>query len=180
MVTLRCTQKLLKRMRLTVEDLKGTVPTEPTNALGDWYANLLIVDRQHLVMFVNARSRLCLLTYARDIDGLTKRFQVALTEVLQALQVSEEATQRELYAINELRYGPTTGTSDGRSVLGSMIDFTKPLQYIGLAKRSLPEWNLYFTNWICGPLKAKRPGDIARHLLEPPHQREHGFGEEDA
>ena len=29
MVTLRCTQKLLKRMHLTVEDLKGTTPAEP-------------------------------------------------------------------------------------------------------------------------------------------------------
>ncbi len=89
MVTLRCTQKLLKRMHLTVEDLRGTVVVEPTNALGDWYANLLMIERQHLVMLVSVRSRLCVLVYARDMDRLTKRFQDALTEVLQALQISE-------------------------------------------------------------------------------------------
>ncbi|MCW3100864.1 MAG: hypothetical protein JWL77_6482 [Chthonomonadaceae bacterium] len=100
MVTLRCTQKLLKRMHLTVEDLKDTAPAEPTTALGDWYAHLLIIDRQHLVMFVSARSRLCVLTYARDIDRLTKRFRDALTEVLQELQISEEAIQRELNAMS--------------------------------------------------------------------------------
>ena len=70
MVTLRCTQKLLKRMHLKVEDLRSTVPVEPTNALGDWYANLLIIERQHLVILVSARSRLCVLVYARDITYL--------------------------------------------------------------------------------------------------------------
>jgi hypothetical protein len=177
MVTLRCTQKLLKRMRLTVEDLKGTVPAEPTTALGDWYAHLLIIDRQHLVMFVNARSRLCVLTYARDIDRLTKRFRDALTEVLQELQIPEEAIQRELNAMSELCYGLTTGTSDGRSVLGSIIDFTKPLQYSGLEDRSLPEWNLHFTRWICGPLGNKRPGEMARQLLDPPSRSDGEGGE---
>lgn len=172
MVTLRCTQKLLKRMHLKVDDLRDTVAVEPSNALGDWYANLLIVERQHLVMFVSARSRLCLLVYARDIDRLRKRFEDALTEVLQSLQIPEEAIQRELNATSRLCYGLTTGTPEGRSVLGSIIDFTKVLQYMGLGEQSLPEWNLYFTEWICKPLDYENPGEMALQLLEPPKQPE--------
>jgi len=172
MVTLRCTQKLLKRMHLTVDDLRDTVAVEPTNALGDWYANLLIVERQHLVMFVSARSRLCVLVYARDIDRLRKRFEDALTELLQVLQISEEAIQRELNATSRLCYGLTTATPEGRSVLGSINDFTKILQYMGLEGRSLYDWNLYFTTWVCGPLGYKYPGEMARQLLDPPTQPE--------
>jgi len=168
MVTLRCTQKLLKRMHLTADDLRNTVAVEPTNALGDWYAHLLIVERQHLVMFVSARSRLCVLVYARDIARLTKRFQDALAEVLQALQISEEAIQRELDAMTGLCYGLTTATPEGRSVLGSINDFTKVLQYMGLEDRSLHDWNLYFTTWVSGALGYEYPGDVTRQLLEPP------------
>lgn len=53
MFTLRCTQKLLQRMRLDVSDLRGAMTPEPTTALGDWYAHLLIIQRQHLVMLVS-------------------------------------------------------------------------------------------------------------------------------
>lgn len=176
MVTLRCTQKLLKRMRLTADELRDTASVEPTTALGDWYAHLLMIERQHLVMLVSAGSRLCVLTTARDIDGLAKRFQDALTEVLQALTVSEEAIQRERDAMAEVCYGLTTGTVDGRSVLGSINDFTKPLQHVGLEGRSLTEWNLYFTRWMCGPLGYKHPGDVARRLLDPPHSSEDETG----
>jgi hypothetical protein len=157
-------------MHLTTNDLRDTVTVEPTNALGDWYANLLIIERQHLVMFVSARSRLCILVYARDIHRLTKRFEDALIEVLKALQISEEVIQRELNAMTGLCYGLTTGTSEGRSVLGSMNDFMRPLEHAGLKDRSLYDWNLYFTEWMCGPLGYKYPGEVARHLLEAPNR----------
>jgi hypothetical protein len=166
MLTLRCTQKLLKRIRLNVADLKGTVTLEPTTALGDWYANLLLIQRQQLVMLVSERSRLCVLTTARDMDRLRQRFEHALMDLLRDIDIPEEALLRESGAMERMCYGLTTGTSTGRSVLGSINDYTNALQNSDLDERSLHDWNVYFSHWICGPLGYAHPSEVARRLLE--------------
>ena len=166
MFTLRCTQKLLKRRHLTPADLKGTETPEPTTALGDWYAHLLLIQRQHLVMLVSDRARLCVLTTARDIDRLTQRFDSALIELLRAIDISEEAIALEQRAMGQMCYGLTTERPIGRSILGSIKDFTNALQYGDITERSLFDWNLYFSDWRCGPLDYKHPADVSRHLLE--------------
>jgi len=165
MYTLRCTQKLLKRMHLTVADLKDIETPEPTTALGDWYAHLLMIQRQHLVMLVNERSRLCILTPAKDIDRLRPRFERALEDLLRSCAIPEASIQEELRHMGTMCYGLTTGTPHGRSVLGSMNDYTRPLEYTDLNARSHGDWNLSFSDRICGPLDYGRPINVARELL---------------
>ena len=114
MFTIRCTQKLLKRMRLTLADLKGAETSEPTTALGDWYAHLLLIQRQHLVMLVSDRSRLCVLTTARDMDRGAERFDSALIAL-------------EQQAMSQMCYGLTTERLIGCSVLGSIKDYANAL-----------------------------------------------------
>ena len=91
MFTLRCAQKLLGRKHLMPADLKEVEAPEPTTALGDWHAPLLLIERQHLVMRVSDHSRPCVLTTARDIDRGAARFDCALIALLRALDISEEA-----------------------------------------------------------------------------------------
>ena len=166
MFTLRCTQKLLGRMRQAPADLKGTQTPEPTTALGDWYGHLLLIQRHHLVMLVSDRSRLCVLTTARDMDRLPQRFDYALIELLCAIDISEDAIALEQRAMGQMCYGLTTEKPIGRSVLGSIKDFTNALQYGDITERSLFDWNLYFSDWMCGPLDYQHPADVARQLLE--------------
>lgn len=166
MFTLRCTQKLLGRMRLTPADLKGTQTPEPTTALGDWYAHLLLIQRQHLVMLVSDRSRLCVLTTARDMDRLPQRFNSALFDLLRVIDISEDAIALEQRAMGQMCYGLTTERPIGRSVLGSIKDYANVLKYGDLNERSLFDWNLYFSDWLCGPLGYQHPADVARQLLE--------------
>ena len=64
MITLRCTRKLLERLGIPPHT-NGNV--EPTNALGDWYANLIRVGRESLVVAMSERSCLMVLLPARDI-----------------------------------------------------------------------------------------------------------------
>ena len=54
MVVLRCTQKLLVRLK-QVGDLP---PVESTTRLGDWYGNILRIGRRQHVLFISERSRL--------------------------------------------------------------------------------------------------------------------------
>lgn len=171
MFTLRCTQKLLQRMRLDASDLRGAVTHEPTTALGDWYAHLLIIQRQHLVMLVSDRSRLCILTTARDMDRLPQRFHTALDDLLHALDVPEDAICLEQKAMSEMCYGLTTGTVSGRSVLGSIKDMTNALHNSEIGERSLSDWNLYYSRWLHKPLEYVRPKEVARRLLIEARER---------
>lgn len=171
--TWRCTQKLLARLKLDAKALKATEAVPPTTALGDWYAHLLIVQRQHLVIVVNERSRLCILTTAKDIARLPQRFEEALFSTLQSAGIPEEALLQERSAMAEAHYSVTTGTPNGRSVLGSIRDYTTPLEYGDFTERTLEEWNLYFTNWICGPLGYGHPKDVAKEWLLKAYGQEH-------
>lgn len=105
MFTLRCTQKLLQRMHLKASDLRDAVTPEPTTALSDWYAHLLFIQRQHLVMFVSERSRLCVLSPAKDIDRLLQRFPQALEQLLRDIGISEENIARERTEMSQMCYG---------------------------------------------------------------------------
>lgn len=52
MLTLRCTQKLMRRLKVPTK--VGT--HAPTTVLGDWYANLIYARPQQLVLCMNERS----------------------------------------------------------------------------------------------------------------------------
>ena len=166
MFTLRCTQKLLERRHLMPADLRGAETPEPTTVLGDWYGHMLLIQRQHLVMLVSDRSRLCVLTTARDIDRLTQRFDSALTELLRAINISEDAIALEQRAMGQMCCGLTTERPIGRSVLGSIKDYANVLKCGDIAERSLFDWNLYFSDWICGPLGYEHPANVAHRLLD--------------
>src|SRR5207253_1635121 len=74
MVVLRCTRKLLRRLRKTpAED----APTSST-LLGDWYANVLFVYRKPIILAVSARTLLPVLIPARDPASLGPRLAAAL------------------------------------------------------------------------------------------------------
>jgi hypothetical protein len=67
MVVLRPTRKL--RTALPVTEVTGTSDT----ALGDWYVNRIVVDRQPLLLLVSSASLLAMLVPARDVRGLPER-----------------------------------------------------------------------------------------------------------
>jgi hypothetical protein len=68
MVILRPTQKL-RALLATGQPAPGGSDT----ALGDWYVNRLVVDRQPLLILVSSTSLLPLLVPARDVQGLAGR-----------------------------------------------------------------------------------------------------------
>ena len=63
MVVLRCTQKLL--LRLKQADLSPG--TESTTLLGDWYGNILRIGRQQFLLFISERSRLPVVIPIREM-----------------------------------------------------------------------------------------------------------------
>lgn len=125
---LRATQKVLK---LLPEPFGGVAPTDA--ALGDWYVNRIVVDRQPLLLLVSSTSRLAIVTMARNVRALPNRLGTLVGERIRRLMVTPAAVALEVEATTDVNVGKTVD----RSVTGQMVDFAKAIPYY------LPEshWN---------------------------------------
>ncbi|MBI1944526.1 MAG: hypothetical protein HYS27_02450 [Deltaproteobacteria bacterium] len=119
MFTLRCTQKLLKRLKTA----PSPSPPAPTTVLGDWYANHVIVGRQHLVVCCSERTYLPVIVPARELASLPSRLTDALGTMLVALDVPEGALREELAAMSEVAIGKTAS----RVVVGVLTEYARML-----------------------------------------------------
>ena len=120
MVVLRATQKVLKSLPQTAAD------TDVSDAaLGDWYVNRIVVDRQPLLLLVSEKSLLAILTPARNVKTLPDRLGKMVAERLLRLGVEEPLILAEINAMDIVRVGRTRN----RSVTGQMVDFAKSVPY---------------------------------------------------
>lgn len=110
MITIRCTQKLLRRVRSTDE------PRPSTTRLGDWYAHILFARPQQLVLCVSERTLLPVVVAASPASELAKRLAAGLAEVLTALGIESQEVAREVRDMSECSFSRTRN----RSVLGSL------------------------------------------------------------
>lgn len=160
MLTLRCTRKLLDRLRVP------PVPddSEPTTRLGDWYANLLFRPGQQLVLLVNQRTLLPVVIQAAPAVSIPARLPAAIADVLRALGVPAPAVETELREMRDVSIGKT----NSRQVLGSMTDFAYLLDaHLGHG-RPLAEASHRLAHTPCGPIGMKYPADIVREVFAAP------------
>ena len=120
MVILRPTRKLY-----------GLLPPAPTapgpsdTALGDWYVNRLVVDRQPLLLLVSATSLLPILVPARDVRGLPERLPGLVERRLQRYGLDGVVIGAEARVMRDVVVAPTVD----RSVVGIMVDFAKAVSW---------------------------------------------------
>ena len=161
MYTIRCTQRLLKRLGTT----RG-VPTVPSTTLGDWHANLLRFGSTQMVLCTSERSLLPVVLPARGLKtALPNSLSDGVAAVLAGIGVPRAYIDRELRHMQEHAVGRT----ESRVVLGSMNDFAVAIEHSlrsGPRVPSLPELSIWLAGILCGPLEYDRPGDVARRLLE--------------
>jgi hypothetical protein len=124
MVILRPTRKL-----------RSSLPTAAVSAcsdtaLGDWYVNRIVVDRQPLLLLVSSASLLPLLVPARDVRALPDRLSALVESRLRRSDVEPQVIARELQAMHPIAVERTVD----RSVLGIMVDFAKAIPYYLEAK----------------------------------------------
>src|SRR3984893_8528289 len=86
MVVLRCTQKLLVRLK-QVGDLPSV---ESTTRLGDWYGNILRIGRRQHLIFISERSRLPVVIPIREAKRLEAIFPDAVCDVLAAVGIGAD------------------------------------------------------------------------------------------
>jgi hypothetical protein len=157
MVYLRCTKRLLERLRVP----PARDDSEPTTRLGDWYGNLLFRPGQQLVLLVNQRTLLPVITQAAPTASIPARFPTAVADVLRALGVPAPAVEAELREMSDVRIGRT----NSRQVLGSMTDFAYLLDAHLEHGRPLAEASHRLAHTPCSPIGMKYPADIVREIF---------------
>jgi hypothetical protein len=159
MITLRCTLKLLKKLR--IEDPGET--NKPTTSLGDWYANILFTRQGHFILCASEKSLLPIVLSARDLDTLVTRFREQLIDVLIYLGVPNKSVENEIRQMSPFAFGRTKS----KVVLGSLNDFAYNLRYMLplYDSYSLIDWSLNLAEMPCGPLKYRTPIQVTHELL---------------
>jgi hypothetical protein len=130
MVVLRCTQKLLVRLK-QVGDLPAV---ESTTRLGDWYGNILRLGRRQHLLFISERSRLPVVLPIRELQRLATVFPDAVCERLAIVGVTAEDIADERTRMSEIAFGGTRN----RSLLGTLNDYAFMAQSVD-ARRTEPE-----------------------------------------
>jgi hypothetical protein len=120
MVILRPTGKLHSVLRRS-----DRVPTSSDTALGDWYVNRLVLDRQPLLLLVSSAALVPLVVPARDVRGLPSRLASLVTARLGRFGLRQDILDAETSAMGSVLIGPTID----RSVLGIMVDFAKAIPF---------------------------------------------------
>jgi hypothetical protein len=160
MVVLRCTQKLLVRLKQS-DDLP---PVESTTRLGDWYGNILRIGHRQLLLFISEHSRLPVIIPAREARQLPIVFPEAVCERLAVVGVPAPDIAAERQRMREMAFGRTRS----RSMLGTMNDFSFMAQ-VGDANRTEPESPEDLMRFLADtpihPLKGACPIDLTLALF---------------
>lgn len=111
MVTLRCTRRVLQRLKTT----PSSVAVTPTTRLGDWYAGW-VPERSPLILAINERTLLSVVVALAPSTTLIERWVAATGELLLALGIGPADVEQELLAMQDV----TIGTTASRRVLGCL------------------------------------------------------------
>lgn len=148
---LRCTQKLLKEIGIAVSSENEVFDIQ--TGLGDWYVNLIRIDRRKNLLFTNENTLFSFLVpkvLKKDILDIKNKFIANLVYNLQY-----EGFEGSLITSIEEEYSKIMfGKTKSKSVLGSMNDIATHVRFI----LSNPEL-----------LKEPELGDINRELNRIPH-----------
>ena len=120
MVILRPTRRLRE---LTPKSLDSGLSSD--TALGDWYANRIVVDRQPLLLLISSLSLLPVLIGAREVRTLPSHLPDIVGGRLLRMGIEAMWVSCEVEAMTPLLVAKTAD----RSVLGSVVDFAKSIPF---------------------------------------------------
>lgn len=138
MIHLRCTAKLLKRLR---QPAKLPEPDTVTTPLGEWYADIDFIDREPFVVLLNARTGVGMVLPGRaeDLRSLHVHAGQQFRKLLNFYGI-DQALPLCATELNSWDSAPIYANTRDRSLLGSLNLF-KQLAWSHFAEvnRSLPE-----------------------------------------
>ncbi len=127
MTLLHCTQKLLKE--LGNPPLQTPAYEPDTQCLGNWYANLLRIDRRKCILFTNEKTLYSFLIPKVKKENLTNiidEFLFHLNMNLQAEGFPLEVINRVMTEYTEMGFAKTAS----KTVLGAMTQLAFEAEYL--------------------------------------------------
>ena len=119
MIQIRCTQKVVRELRLKEEDLCDV--KQPTSLLGNWYANLFILDRRKTLIFMSERTLLSFIIFGikkDNIKDLPIVFHNGLRQLLFLEGLDNNVISNVTKDCREIELTKTTS----RSLIGNLND----------------------------------------------------------
>ncbi len=158
MLTLRCTKKLLTRLRVK-PDLQ---PPPSSTKLGDWYADVLNMGRERLVLCVSERTLLPVVVPASGAELRTKLVD-GLRQTLMALGAPTAVIDAELNHMQDVTLSKTAS----RAVLGSMNEFQFMARHFRVRdpRGSLLAMGLDLADVLCGTIDYAPPMEATLDAL---------------
>jgi hypothetical protein len=161
MVVLRCTRKLLARLKQT----EVSADIVSSTWLGDWYGNILQIGRRQHLLFISERSRLAVVIPIREAKHLEAVFPDAVCNVLAAVGIGAKDIADERSRMSEISFGRT----NNRGLLGTLNDYAFMAQQ-GNANRAEPESPEELMRFLAEtpilPLDGASPIELTRAAFE--------------
>lgn len=156
MIQLRCTKKVLEYLGIKKDQLCDFQDSD--TLLGNWYLNMINIERRKILIFMNENTLLSFLVYGMKKDKIDKLPEIFLGGLDQVLRYEGIKDRKIDYVLNQNILIEITKTNS-RSLLGnlndliylyiSMIDAQGGIQYCDMTKiikqiNRTPQRNL---NW---------------------------------
>ncbi|MBN8564809.1 MAG: hypothetical protein J0L70_30210 [Leptolyngbya sp. UWPOB_LEPTO1] len=132
MPVIRCTQKLLTE----IGSSGAENPELSDLPLDEWYANLVILDRQKCVVFINPATLFVAISYGKRRNELRQLQQILMESLRQALTAEEVEAGVIDRVVQRLEAAPIAETQD-RKTLGCLNDVIRHFKW--LSEREVPE-----------------------------------------
>jgi hypothetical protein len=119
MIQIRCTQKVIKELRLKEKDLCDV--KQPSGLLGNWYVNLFILDRRKTLIFMSERTLLSFIIFGirkDNIKDLPAVFHNGLRQLLLLEGLDNTVISNVTKDCGEIEFTKTTS----RSLIGNLND----------------------------------------------------------
>ena len=164
---IRCTLKVLREIGIKPTDAAAS-PSGP-GELGDWYANLIRIERRKCLLFTNEKTLYTFLipkVLKRNVLNIREEFLTHLAYNLQYEGFGLNAIQRVRREYQEIALART----ENRSVLGSMNEFAFQYEFFihradGLDAVKILAVNKEINRTPMSPLKYKYPIDLLHEAL---------------
>lgn len=106
---IHCTRKLLKELDVPLVEI-DKIPL-PTKGLGNWYANLLRIDRKKCLLFTNEKSLYTFLVpkvLKSNLKKIEQEFLINLSYNLQSEGFGLDVTNRVMQEYQEICFAKTS------------------------------------------------------------------------
>jgi hypothetical protein len=156
---IHCTQKLLKELDVPVIQPDNT--SSDSQGLGNWYANLIRIDRKKCLLFTNEKTMYSFLiphVKKANLKNIVNEFMINLNFNLQYEGISHELINKVMQEYEEIGFAKTAS----RKVLGSMNELAFQYEVLIMGKEGLGnvkvlELNHSINRTIMGAIKYNYP-----------------------